>query len=189
VTDLITPRRIAGTFEAQRALRSHHITSLGVRPEVLLQPLPLRVGSIAWIDAETFAFEQHLVVDLPVEQAILILVTDPHGDALDIAAWHPASGRLGTWCHRAWALGQDGIYAPRLTRHGALPVWRNPLRWLEAGQKGVVLIQPQLAAAFLCDAGPLLAEDVEHGRELKEQLVRPAPRILIPSASLSARVA
>jgi hypothetical protein len=189
VTDVITPQRIAGTFEAQRALRSRHIASLGLRPEVLLQPLALRVGSIAWIDAETFAFEQHLVVDVPVEQAILFLVTDSHRDALDIAAWQPSSRRLGTWCHRAWALGQDTIYAPRLDRHGALPVWRNPLRWLKAGRRGVVLIQPRLASAFLCDAGPLLAEDVEHGRQLKERLARPSPRILVPSSTLSTRVA
>jgi hypothetical protein len=44
------------------------------------------------------------------------------------------------------------------TQHGALPVWRDPLRWLQASRTGVVLIQPRLAAAFLCDAGPLLAE-------------------------------
>ncbi len=188
MTDLITHQRIAGTFEAQRALRPNDITSLGVRPEVFLQPVALRSGYIAWIDGETFAFEQHLVVDLTVERAVLILV-DSGGDPVDIAAWQPSSGRLGTWCRRAWALGQDSIYAPRVNQHGALPVWRNPLHWLQAGRSGVVLIQPRLAAAFLCDTGPLLAEDVEHGRELKEQLARPAPRILIPSSSLSTRVA
>lgn len=188
MTDLITPQRIAGTFEAQRPLRPRDITSLGVRPEVLLQPVALRTGYIAWIDAETFAFEQHLAVDLYVERTVLFLIVDSGGNAVDIAAWQPSSGRFGSWCHRAWALGQDSIYAARVNQHGALPVWRNPLHWLQAGRSGVVIIQPRPAAAFLCDAGPLLAEDVEHGRELKEQLARPAPRILIPS-SLSARVA
>jgi hypothetical protein len=120
---------------------------------------------------------------------VLILVTDTEGDAVDIAAWQPASARLGTWCHRAWALGEGAIYELRLSEHGALPVWRDPLRWLRACREGVVLIQPCLAAAFLCDVGPLLAEDVAHGCELKEKLTRPAPRILIPSSSLSVRAA
>lgn len=192
MTDLITPQRILGTFEAHPVItggRANDLLTLGVRPEDLLQPHPLRVGYIAWVDNETFAFERHLVIDIPVERVLLILITDPEGDAVDIAAWQPASGRLGTWCHRAWALGESTIYAPRLSEQGALPVWRSPVGWLRARREGVVLIQPRLAAAFLCDAGPLLAEDVEHGCELKEKLTRPAPRILIPSSSVSARAA
>jgi len=90
---------------------------------------------------------------------------------------------FSAWRGACWALGQDRIYDARLTEDDALPVWRSPLDWLRANRRGVVLIQPHLAAAWLCDAGPLLAEDREHAFELRRLLSRPAPRILFPAVA------
>jgi hypothetical protein len=187
VTQHITPEYLAGMFHAHPSLPAEDVNSLlrlGVASETLFKPFPLRTGRVAWADAETFIFEEHLNFEVEVERIILILIFDCWGQAIDIAGWNPHSGRFGTWRNRAWALGEGSAFAPRLSEHGALPMWRTPLNWLVACRKGVVLFQPRLAAAFLCDAGPLLAEDLEHAHELKKQLTRPSPRILIPSCSL-----
>lgn len=79
-------------------------------------------------------------------------------------------------------MGEGTIFAPRLESE-ALPVWRWPLDWLRADRRGIVLLKPQLAAQFLRDVGPLMAEDVEHGLELERQLTIAAPRIVVPAAS------
>jgi hypothetical protein len=185
MVELITSVRIAGTFQAQPSLNTKDAEVLldqGCSRQSLEHPTPLRTGYCAWIDAETFAFEQHLNVELEIERLILILVADLEHCAVDIAAINPLTGRVGTWCHRAWAIGEGTTFLPRLTERRVLTVWRNPVGWLRAGRSGVVLLQPRLAAAFLCDAGPLAAEDRDHGFELRRQLTRPAPHILIPAA-------
>jgi hypothetical protein len=187
VTQHITPEYLAGMFHAHPPLPAEDVDNLihlGVASETLLKPVPLRIGHVAWADAQTFIFEKHLKLEVELERIVLIPISDCWGEAIDIAGWNLHSGRFGTWRHRAWALGEGSAFAPRLSEHGALPVWRTPLNWLLAGRKGVVLLQPRLAAAFLCDAGPLLAEDFDHARELKAQLTRSSPRILIPSCSL-----
>jgi hypothetical protein len=102
--------------------------------------------------------------------------------ARDVVAWSPSLNKLTTWLNRAWALGEEAVYQPRLSPQGELPVWRSPVGWLKARRKGLCLVRPKAAAYYLDDAGPLLAEDTAHGAELKQLLTRPAPRILIPSS-------
>jgi hypothetical protein len=129
-----------------------------------------------------FEFQEYLSCDVPGERALLFLVKDSGGAPLDIVAWKPSTGRIGSWLGYAWGLGEGTIYKPRLESE-ALPVWRSPLGWLRAGRRGVVLLKPQLAAPFLRDAEPLLAEDVEHGTELEKQLTIAPPRIMVPDPS------
>jgi hypothetical protein len=109
------------------------------------------------------------------------------GAPVDIVGWQPAAGWLGTWRGVAWAINQETIYRPRLDEHRALKVHPTPLEWLRDECRGVVLLRPQLAAAFLCDAGPLLVDDAEFGAELRASLTRPAPRILVATAGASRR--
>jgi hypothetical protein len=133
-----------------------------------------------------FELDQHLQHGRP-ERAFLFLVSDMHGAPADLAAWQPATGWLGTWRGLAWALGQETIYRPRLDEHGALKVHPTPLEWLRDGCRGIALLQARLAAAFLCDAGPLLVDDAEFGAELRTALTRPAPRILVTMPGASRR--
>jgi hypothetical protein len=58
-------------------------------------------------------------------------------------------------------------------------VWRSPLDWLRQGRRGIVLLRSHAAAYALDDTGPLMAEDLEHGLELRRLLTRPGPRILV----------
>jgi hypothetical protein len=93
---------------------------------------------------------------------------------------HP-DGALASWLGRAWAIGEDTIYDVRLSDHGALPVWRDPLRLLQANRECIVLVRPRAAVHYLAEAEPLLAEDTWHGEELQQILNRSCPRIIIPA--------
>ena len=181
-----SPQRVGGTFAAHPTLLQREYDDLrrkGVAHTALASPSPLRRGRIVWTDLDRFVFEEHEPLWVTGEWAFLFLVTDGVGDAVDIVAWQPATNRIGTWRGLAWALGQDAIYAPRLSEHDGLPVWTSPLDWLRGRRRGVVLIMPRLAADWLCDAGPLVAEDLDHALELSRVLSRPAPRILIPTVA------
>jgi hypothetical protein len=183
MVDLITSQRLAGTFEAHHAPTTREVGSLtaqGVPTDALAD---LRAGYVVF-DELGFEFEHH-IDGMEGVRALLFLITDGQGVARDVVAWTPHDGRLATWLNRAWALGEEKVFAPRLSPQDELPVWRTPLGWLRANCKGLCLVRPQAAAHYLDCAGPLLAEDVPHGAELKRLLTRPAPRILVPSLSHS----
>ena len=183
MVDVFTPARLAGTFWANSNLLPREVTELarlGVPMDGLIGPPPIRAGYVLF-DELGFEFDHHDRHGREGVRAFLFAITDPQGVCRDIVAWSPQLNRTATWLGRAWALGEERVYAPRLTDHGALPVWRDPLGWLRANRKGICLIRPKSAVHHLDDAGPLLAEDPEHGAELRRLLARPAPRILVPS--------
>jgi hypothetical protein len=182
---VITPTRTAGSFDASNNLRPRDVNELaamGIPPDALAGPVPVRTGYVVF-DALGFEFDHHTKNEEEGVRAFLFLITDHQDVARDVVAWAPKHKRLATWLGRAWALGEEQTFAPRMSEHRALPVWRSPLNWLRAGRKGVCLVRPQAAVHYLHDAGPLLAEDAIHGAELKLLLTRPAPRIIVPASS------
>jgi hypothetical protein len=172
-----SPERIAGTFAAQPPLIKRELDNL-VRHGASTESLKHARAGYIIRHGKAFELVQHAKQGRP-ERAFVFLVRDVHGAPSDIVGWMPALGWLGTWRGLAWALGQETIYKPRLTEHGALSVHQTPLGWLRDGCRGIVLLRPRLAAEFLSDAGPLLADSVEDGTHLKAALTRPAPRILV----------
>ena len=98
-----------------------------------------------------------------------------------MVAWCCKTGQLASWLDRAWDIDEDTIYAVRLSDHGALPVWRDPLQLLQANHEGIVLVRRHAAVQYLADAEPLLAEDAWHGEELQQILTSPRPRIIVPA--------
>jgi hypothetical protein len=155
----------------------HELRRAGVGLDALCRPTMVLAGNVV-IDRPTgFSFAQDAETD--GHRAFLIAIHDEDGRWLDIAGWQPARSWTGLWLGMAWALGQDRVHHPRVGEGGALPVWRSPLSWLRAGRDGIVLIRPMVAAYFLDDAGPLLAEDVAHAAELRRLLTRTGPRILV----------
>jgi hypothetical protein len=182
----LSPERIAGTFTAHPSLTERECRELE-RQGVSTQAFEhVRAGYVVRVGATDFELEQHTDRGKP-ERAYLFLIVDAHGAPLDIVAWQPAVCWLGTWRNLAWALNQDSIYRPRLDEHGALKVHPTPLEWLRDGCRGIVLIRPSLAAAYLGDAGPLLVDDAEFGAELRAALTRPAPGILVTMPDASRR--
>ncbi len=183
----MTPKRIEGTLEAHPALKQREVDELvrqGVPAAALTTPTPIRAGYIVWVAADRFEFEHHVTYGRP-ERAFLLLVEDSDDAPLDVVAWQPQTGRLGSWLGRAWGLGEGTIYQPRIFSD-ALPVWRTPLEWLRANRCGVVILKPTLAARFLGCADPLEAQDISHGYELRQALTIPPPRIVVAVSSVRA---
>lgn len=109
-------------------------------------------------------------------------VTDDR-EIVDIVAWAPSSGeigsRLGIGCSLGEGeIGQDGFGTTGLP----LRVWRNPLGWLLAERQGIVIVDVELAAHRLAGLG-LQAEDWMHADELRRVLCVPPPVVLAPSRS------
>lgn len=150
MTRSTTPQRIVGTFRAHRPLRARDVDrliSLGVRPEVLQHDTGLRTGYVVWLPLQRFVFGEHLPAshaDVGGERALLILIADRIGQATDLIAWVPTAGRLSSWLGRAEAIGQPTDFRPGLQGH--LPIWSDPLDWLNAGQRGTVLLRPHATA-------------------------------------------
>ena len=70
-------------------------------------------------------------------------------------------------------------------------IYRTPLEWLQAGGEGCVMLKPESPAAcqWLARAGgPFVAQDIEHGREIRAMLgpVAARHRILVPQAEARA---
>ena len=111
--------------------------------------------------------------------AFLFLARDEDGEPADLVAWAPRENRLAAWFGTVALLGAEDLWAPRLTKERALPVFETPLGWLRAGREGVVVIDRRGAAPPLRLAEPLVAELIEHGEKLRCMLKVQPPRIFV----------
>ncbi len=178
---LFTHARVAGVFTSLPQLTRYEVEgldSMGVPMSALMGPPPVKAGYVLF-GQHSFEFEQHCPLGVEAMPALIFPILDRQGDAWDMVAWCGRTGQLASWLGRAWAIGEDTIYRPRLSDHGGLPIWRDPLRYLQANREGIVIVRPRAALHYLVDAEPLLAEDALHGLELEKLLTRPRPRILV----------
>ncbi len=153
----------------------------GVPLSTLCRPCIAGAGQVISDGDATFTFEGHCKVDEPSVRAILFPGFDEAGTLIDIVAWAYVTGWIGSWLGRAWGLGAEQVFQPRLDEHGALIIWRSPLNWLRSNWSGLVLIRLDAAIYHLEDAGPVVAEDLEHGSALRQLLMRPPNSILVPN--------
>jgi hypothetical protein len=169
------PGFVADEFQRQRVDRK------------TLEKVSIHEGTIVWVNAHRFEFAQlcRSCGSGEGEPAFVIPIRDLEGRLVDLAAWNPVVKRLGTWLGFGWALGQCSVLRPRLSK--GLPVHRTPLKWMEAGGSGIVILNARLARSYLIDAGPLIAEDQKHRRELAAELAQPLPRILVVSAATASK--
>lgn len=114
----------------------------------------------------------------PTQAALTFVCWSDDGCAEDICAWQATTGRIATWLKQAFMLGEDNLIGAR--PEGALIVHQTPLDWFKANRSGVVILDRKRAAPKLRDAGPLVAANIEHGKQLKKLLTVPPPEILIP---------
>jgi len=129
----------------------------------------------------SFEFTRH--VDDESSSSAYIIGVLGFGGLIDLAAWEPASFHIASWLGRAFAISEQQIEAPHLE---PLPVWRSPLEWLRAGRRGIVILRPEIAWLRLADV-PILAENVEHGVELRRLLTSPfRPQIFVRSSHAGA---
>ena len=108
------------------------------------------------------------------------------GEIIDVAAWCPASGRVATRLGLGAMLGQDELDVEGAGSTGAaLRVWRDPLGWLRAGRRGLVVVDKDQSARLLAGL-TLRAEDDAHARTLRRLLRLPSPVILSTFAERAA---
>lgn len=79
-------------------------------------------------------------VDPSGEPHIAILIEDS-GGPIDVAFWHPRSGRVATLLNLGFALGEEQINNPGVYSFGGcLQIHANPLDWLRSGRTGIVVL-------------------------------------------------
>ena len=165
---------------AGRALKSGEIDRFAAKENQPLRrsncPQPLRADHVMYGSHGSFAFARDTHYD-GAKQAFTIIATTAYG-AIDIAAWQPATNQVGLWLNRAFALGEEQIWAPRLGDE-PLPIWRTPLNWLRAGRKGIVILRPEVACLQLDCVSRVSAEDLAHAEALERILLPPKPKTKI----------
>jgi hypothetical protein len=144
----------------------------------------VNIDDVVWHACGAFEFARYSKGE-KADSACTFVVRDSLGFPLDIVAWQATTGRVATWLGRASMIGEDQLFAPRLTE--GLPVFETPLGWFQERRAGVVVLNKARAAPRLRDAGPLLASSFEHGKKLNEMLRLPPPRILVPASVEEAR--
>jgi hypothetical protein len=167
-----------------RATERERFLAAGVAQIDLAIPDMILGANVVFFD-KTFAFQDEFDEPQEVTSAFVLLCRDDHGDAIDLAAWSPATERLATWLGRAWAIDQFRMLSPRLSDHGALPVFQTPLQWLQAGREGIVILDHDVAQWRVADLGcSLIVDDVSHGQSLRRALTIKPPKILISSSHI-----
>jgi hypothetical protein len=184
-----SPDYIAGILEACRKIPGFVADTFqrkGVERKIL-EKVSMHEGTVVWAEANRFEFVQLCRSCGSGEgvPAFVIPIHDFEGRLVDLVAWDSPAKRVGTWLGLGWALGQSSVLRAHLSE--GLPVHRTPINWLRGGGKGVVIIDAHKARGYLCDAGPLIAEDPKHRRALNAALALPLPRILVPSEATASK--
>ena len=86
------------------------------------------------------------------------------GKAIDLIAWQPCTGALGSWRGQAFCLGDmDDIFNPATYFDcDALRIHATPLDWLLADRDGIVIVRPNLAPAYLANCERVRCSEGKH---------------------------
>jgi hypothetical protein len=167
-----------------RATERERFLAAGVAQINLAVPDMVLAAQVVFLE-NSFAFQDELDEPEDVTAAFVTICRDENGDAIDLAAWAPSTERMATWLGRAWAIDQFRMLSPRLSDHGALPVFQTPLQWLQAGRKGIVILDHYKAQWRIAYLGcRLIVDDVAHGQSLRRALTIKPPKILISSSHI-----
>lgn len=140
----------------------------GLSRAAILSPWPIGATNVTFTGK---AFK----LDANGERALTFLVEDC-GEAIDIAARQPRTGKLATLLGTGFAIGQEAIFNPATYFAGdALLVHETPLQWLLAERKGIVILRPDLAHAYLANCQRLAFSDARFAQTVKAWLRPPKP--------------
>jgi hypothetical protein len=115
------------------------------------------------------------------ERAVIFRAEDC-GDAIDLIAWAPRSGKIGSWRGAAFCLGDvDQVFCPSTYfMDGMLSIHVDPLRWLRAGRAGIVIVNPKLAYPhFAHSSARIFIPNIELARKFKAWVRPPKSRVKI----------
>ena len=181
--------------EYLRALRSTRLADLrpliaaGVSWQAITDAVPAHARISVSTD-NTFEFDEDggnaFVVPVRVETPLTPEASDPveairHGWIVDLVAFHP--DHPARWALRTGTAEWLGCVEPQYLEPEPVRVWRTPLRRLQAGCRGLVLLsrEPESQYRMLSGLSAIGAEDQQHAAELRQQLDRawPMPRVSI----------
>lgn len=115
--------------------------------------------------------------------AVIEALGDDGATVIDLVAWAIGEpGRFASLFGDVSVLGADRVGNPASYFGGQhLQIYKSPLRWLQAGCNGAVVIDPHGARIVLRRAGgPIAGEDIQHARALQKLSHIPASRVLAP---------
>lgn len=120
------------------------------------------------------------------ERAFLVPIRDTFEQVVDIGAWRATDPReIAMFGSAGVMLGEQHVGNPASYSRGrALPVFRSATTWLARDCRGIVIADAARAGGRLADVPRIMAEDVDHARELG-RILAPAvgpDRILAPRA-------
>jgi hypothetical protein len=142
----------------------------GLSPDVLW---PIS-GAKVLFDGPRFSLDEE------GERAFTFRALD-RGKAVDLIAWNPRTGSLGSYRGQAFCLGDlDDIFNPA-TYFGedALRVHATPLDWLKAAREGIVIVRPDLAPAYLSNCQRIRCSNAAYARQLEGWLQPHTPTVEI----------
>ena len=109
--------------------------------------------------------------------AVFEVLGDDAATSIDLCAVSVADpSRFGVAVGNAAVLGSFHVQNPATWSFDRLlQIYRNPLSWLRGACAGAVVLNHAAAPAVFREAlGPLLAEDADHARDLRDLLCAPA---------------
>lgn len=118
-------------------------------------------------------------------KSMIFVARDHVGEPVNLIAWCPRVDRIASAEGRVTLLGEQDVSATRLDE--PLQIFRSPIGWLKAGRRGAVIVRKSNAWRIL-EGVTVLAEDVDHGLELRKVLAVPAPVVVVraPAERLAA---
>jgi hypothetical protein len=146
-------------------------------------------GTLTIIDCVFFGNGYFRFADEADKQSTSAVVIEVYGEddasAVDLCGWS-----IDGPCAFATFLGADALGMARITNAATwsfghvLQIHRTPLGWLKAGCSGCCILDHRHVSVWLREAlGPIMAEDLDHARQLYSWL-NPPPflksRILVP---------
>jgi hypothetical protein len=115
--------------------------------------------------------------------AVIEAIGDDGATVVDLVAWPlEAPDRSASLFGDVAVLGADRVGNPASYFGGAhLQLYKTPLKWLQTGCTGAVVVDPHGARIVLRRAGgPIAGEDIQHAKALQKLSHMPASRVLAP---------
>ena len=99
---------------------------------------------------------------------------------LDLLAFDPGEPDRW-WLRRGQAVLLGSIYLPLVLEEGcALPIYSNPMSWLQADGEGLMILDWKMAPALLLDVGEFLVQDVVTGDRIEATM---APAVWVKESA------